>query len=276
MIPVAFGDEVKIYKEPAQDFIKRKTKSIENSFIEFFEDNEKPGTSKLSSTQREVLVGLMLGDGHLAPSTQKHNRDNPSTYKLVILQSDKHKDYVFHLYEIFKELTKTPPKYYEFNDKRNPEKIYKRWSFATILQPCLRFYGQIFYQYDKINEKYIKVVPENICKLLTTRSLAYWYMDDGSVKWQGKSLGLRYCTDNFKLREVYFLVDCLTNKFKLNCSLQKKDKKDRIYVVAEGDKQQSYYQIKNLMYQYLIPSMLYKFPKEYKIKKKDSRSATHE
>ena len=238
-------------------------KAIDDHLIQFFDDGVKPATNKLSPMQRHVLVGLMLGDGHLVPSQVKHNRENPVAYRLVLLQSDFHKDYLFHLYELFKDLTRTPPQYYEFSDKRNPSKIYKRWAFSTILQPCLRFYGQQFYQYDKFNAKYHRVVPKNICRLIEASSLAYWYMDDGAAKWQGKSLGLRYCTDSFSAYEIRLLVDCLKNKFQLECSTQKKGGKERIYV-----KQKSYYKIKNLIFEHLIPSMLYKFPREYVIKKK--------
>ena len=253
------------------NFFKQKTKHIDLPLIQFFDDQQAPGTYKLSLIQREILVGIMLGDGHLVPSTAKHNRSNPATYRLVVLQSDDHKDYLFHLYDIFKDLTLSAPCYYEFSDKRNPGKVYKRWSFGTILQPCLRFYGQQFYQYDKVNDKYSKIVPKNICKYLEARSLAYWYMDDGAAKWHGRSLGLRYCTDSFTLSEVHCLMVCLNIKFNLKCTKQRKGGNNRIYV-----KQESYYKIKNLIFSYLIPSMMYKFPKEYEILKKDLRSATHE
>lgn len=253
-----------------KDFFKQKTTDITLPLVQYFDDQQAVRTAdtyKLSTIQRETLVGLMLGDGHLVPSTAKHNRNNPATYRLVLLQSDAHKDYLFHLYEIFKGLTRTGPRYYEFLDNRNPGKVYKRWSFSTILQPCLRFYGQQFYQYDKINDLYCRKVPKNIGRFLEARSLAYWYMDDGAAKWHGRSLALRYCTDSFTLSEVHCLMVCLKTKFGLDCSAQKKGKIYRIYV-----KQNSYYKIRNLMFSYLVPSMVHKFPKEYEILKKDSRS----
>lgn len=212
---------------------------------------------RLTDFQRDVLVGLMLGDGHLRPSQGK---TNPATYSLTVLQSDAHKDYVFHLYSVFKEFVRTAPRFYEFTDPRNPTVLYKRWTFSTTLQSCFRFYGQQFYKTFYVDNKLcrIKVVPIFICKLLSERSLAYWYMDDGAAKWQGKSLGLRYCTDNFSKKEVNLLIRCLTQKFNLLCSTQKKGGKDRIYV-----KHDSYSTIKALMYEYLIPSMVHKFPREY-------------
>lgn len=219
---------------------------------------------KLTKLQRETLVGLMLGDGHLAPSRQKNNRYNPIAYRLVILQSDKHKEYVFHLYNIFKQLVKKPPQCYEFYDKRNPGKIYRRWYFSTTLHSCLKFYGNMFYVYNTTSLRYVKRVPKNICKFLTTLGLAYWYMDDGAAKWQGRSLGLRYCTDNFTLREVGILTRCLIHKFGLSCTLQRKDKKPRIYI-----KHSSYGKIRTLIYDKLIDSMRYKFPRNFIVLKQN-------
>lgn len=215
---------------------------------------------KLSKIQREVLVGLLLGDGSLQSSTSKNNLLNPHAYALVVLQSDTHKEYVFHLYEIFKHFVTTAPRFYEFKDVRNPKKVYKRWYFRTTLQPCFRFYGQRFYKSFYKDGKIcrIKVVPKLICNFLKPRSLAYWYMDDGAAKWQGHSLALRYCTDNFTLVEVQQLIKCLKDKFNLSCTIQKKNGNNRIYV-----RHKCYAKIKDLIYKYLIPEMVYKFPMEY-------------
>ena len=225
-------------------------------------------THKLNPIQRQVLVGLLLGDGHLRGDNRKGKR--ALAYSLTCLQSDKHKEYVLHLYEIFKEFVVQPPRYYEFTDPRNPGKIYKRWSFSTTMQGCFRFYGQQFYSdhnaitplkchsNDLTQRRRVKRVTTLISRLLTPRSLAYWYMDDGAAKWQGKSLGVRYCTDNFTKKEVDLLVECLQNKFSLQCTIQKKDGRPRIYV-----KHNSYPTLKGLIEKHIIPSMKHKLPREY-------------
>ena len=58
---------------------------------------------KLSDIQREVLVGLLLGDGHLETA------NSGKTYRLKIEQSEKHKSYVKHLYHIFEDWVLTEP-----------------------------------------------------------------------------------------------------------------------------------------------------------------------
>ena len=215
--------------------------------------------TRLSNIQRQVLVGLLLGDGCL----RNHNRSGKKTnsYFLTCLQSDKHRDYLFHLYEIFKEFTLQPPRYYEFTDPRHEGKTYKRWSFSTTLHSCFKFYGQQFYNEELHKDRRtqrVKRVSPLISRLLTPRSLAYWYMDDGAAKWQGRSLAARLCTDNFTLTEVRLLMGCLENKFSLQCTVQKKDGRPRIYI-----RHGSYPTLKNLIGKHLIPSMEHKFPREY-------------
>ena len=198
---------------------------------------------KLSRLQREVLIGILLGDASLKPNTHK------TKYSLKILQSDQHKEYVFHLYDIFKDFTTTPPKKYIFTDKRFPGKIYTRWYFGTTSQPCFRFYAHQFYCNNK------KIIPKRIYKWLTPRAIAYWYMDDGAQKWKMKSLNVRFCTDNFSLTEVKLLISVLQKKYNLKCSIQKKQHNFRIYISSE-----SYSILTNLIFHFFIPSMIYKFP----------------
>jgi hypothetical protein len=53
--------------------------------------------------------------------------------------------------------------------------------------------------------------------------MAYWYMDDGALKWRGKSNAVRLCTDSFSTDEILLLKETLETKFSLKVSLQKKD-----------------------------------------------------
>ena len=158
--------------------------------------------TQLSSIQREILMGILLGDASLSRS------NNGKTYRLRILQSEAHKDYVFHLYEVFKEFTKTPPKQYSFRDSRNPGKLCSRWYFNTVADTCFVEYAQLFYR-DKIKQLPPMLELE---KRVTARSIAYWYMDDGSLKWKNRSLGVRFCTDNFRKEEVIALANLLQAK----------------------------------------------------------------
>lgn len=197
---------------------------------------------KLSKLQREVLIGILLGDGHVRSNTHK------TKYRLIVLQSDAHKQYVFHLYDIFKNFVDTPPKKYTFTDKRFPGKIYSRWSFYTRNEACFRFYAHQFYENKKI-------LPKRIDKWLSPRAIAYWYINDGAMKWKNKSLGVRFCTDNFSVTEVDTLINVLQENYKLKCSKQKKQSNFRIYISSY-----SYNTLTDLIFRFLIPSMTYKYP----------------
>ena len=198
----------------------------------------------LSLIQSQVLVGILLGDASLQTESKG------KTYRLRITQSEEHKEYLFHLYQMFKNLTDSPPTSYTWPDKRDPTKKYTSWSFATTQQSCFRFYGQQFYGPDGL-----KKVPEIIGKLLKPRSVAYWYMDDGAQKWKGKTKAVRFCTDGFLHSDVKVLADLLAKTYKLETSLEKKGKHRRVYVSAK-----SHSLLKELIYEFLIPSMYYKFP----------------
>ena len=199
--------------------------------------------TKLTKIQSEILVGILLGDACL------QTESNGKTCRLRISQSDNHKDYLFHLYEQFKNLTLSPPIRYEFHDTRNPSKKYSRWSFSTSQQICFRFYYQQFYKNGN------KIVPKLIHRWLKPISIAYWYMDDGAQKWKFKSLAVRFCTDNFLYQDVKLLLNVLSNTYDLKVSLQKKNTKYRIYISSY-----SYNCLKQLIYPFLHKSMLYKFP----------------
>jgi hypothetical protein len=209
-------------------------------------------TTKLTLLQCEVLVGILLGDASL------QTESNGRTYRLRVSQSNEHKEYLFHLYEIFKNLTSSPPKQYVFTDPRNPLKKYVRWSFSTTQQSCFRFYGAQFYNVftdcNGVTRKE-KKIPKLIHKWLQPRSIAYWYMDDGAQKWKGVSLGVRFCTDNYNRQDVQRLAKVLHEKYNLQTSLQKKGKDWRIYVSSS-----SYDLLKSLIFSYFIESMVYKFP----------------
>ena len=185
----------------------------------------------VSKLQKEVLIGLILGDAHLEKSL------NGFSYRIKIEQSEKKEEYIYHLYSIFKDWTASAP-------KKNRNNIY----FQSRYSNTLLFYGNQFYKNKK------KIVPKIIYKFLTPISIAYWYMDDGSIK-SKQSKGVFFNTQGFSYKETTLLSNVLKKKFKLETSLRKQKKGYQIYVSGY-----SYEILFNLIYPYLIESMKYKFP----------------
>jgi len=110
----------------------------------------------------------------------------------------------------------------------------------------------MFYKYDFNSQRFVKTIPseELLLEFLTNRSLAYWFMDDGS-RVSEKVKSMRLCTDSFKQEEV--LINILYTKFNLKCSPIKDGLKYRIYISSK-----SYSDLIEILGPYIIPSMKYK------------------
>ena len=169
---------------------------------------------KLSDEQREILVGTLLGDGHL--ETQNKGR----TFRLKVEHSINQKDYTDWLYEKFKNLTLTKP---QVKEQKINGKLYQKYWFSSVSSSSLRFYAQQFYQNGK------KVVPKFIAKLVTPLSLAVWFMDDGSLK--SKFHRARIInTQCFSDQDLKRLQDMLEKKFAISTTLRNQKEGKQIYI----------------------------------------------
>ena len=83
--------------------------------------NEYKANLKLSQQQQEILVGGLLGDFSL----RKIGKDS----RLILEQ--KNQEYLFHLYDIFKDFVRTPPKE-RLQQRLNTSEIKSTWYFSTI------------------------------------------------------------------------------------------------------------------------------------------------
>lgn len=173
---------------------------------------------KLNKRQREIIIGKLLGDGHL------ETKDQERTFRLKIEHSIKQKDYVDWLYREFKDWTRTAPQRKIQSIKGR--KYYKYW-FNTLSSGSFRFYAQQFYR-DRN-----KIVPKLIYRWLTPLSLAVWFMDDGSIKSKYHKARI-INTQGFSKRDVQRLIDALENKFDIRCKLRKQKEGYQIMILAES------------------------------------------
>lgn len=253
---------------------------------------EQRASLKMTTQQREVLVGLILGDAHLG------TQDLGRTWRLIYSQSKgRHGAYLQHVYEIFSGWALSPPVLIRGAMPTEHHKVMPgpalgsdglprsgakaeglgalkgkpagryltkdRLKFTTVSHKSLRFYGKSFYKDG------VKVVPKGIGRLLTARGLAYWYMDDGSIK-SRQSKGVILNTHSFSLAEVNLLCGVLNDKFGLRASLRPRrlapasfarDGSDaravrhQIYISGH-----SYEAARELILPHLLPEMMYKFP----------------
>src|SRR5439155_655440 len=72
----------------------------------------------------------------------------------------------------------------------------------TVSHEELASYGSLFYRARR------KVVPEQIRDIATARTLAYWFMDDGSMK-SRQSKGVIFNTQAYDSSDIRRLIDVL-------------------------------------------------------------------
>lgn len=193
----------------------------------------------LDKEQRDIIVGLMLGDGCLETQT------NGRTYRLKIEQSLLHKEYVDWLYAKLNNLVLTSPKE---KTKKIMNKIYKNYGFQTISSGNFRFFAQQFYDRNSKSKK----IPKNIRKLLNPLVLSIWFMDDGQIK-SSKHRALLINCQCFSKKDLRLLQDALKNKFGTESILKKERIGSRIYLLSE-----TIHKFLAIVKPYIIPSMEYK------------------
>lgn len=194
---------------------------------------------RLTSIQREVLIGLMLGNGNL--ETVNCGR----TYRLKIEHSLKQREYLEHLYDLFKDWVLTEPRLREFTVEG---KVYHNLAFSTVSHASFRFYAHQFYKDGK------KVIPKLIHRWLTPTALTYWFMDDGSIK-SKESKGVIFNTQCFSRADVGKLMAAMERNFQLEVKDRKQKEGYQIYVSGN-----SYEKFSELVSRYLLDSMKYKLP----------------
>jgi len=201
--------------------------------------NEFRSKVSLSSEQKDILIGSMLGDGCL--ESQNKNR----TYRLKIEQSFSHKEYVDWLYRKLKNLVLTEPK---IKIKKIGSKTYQNYGFQTVSCSQLRFFAHQFY--DQNSKK--KKIPKIIGKLLNPLALAVWFMDDGQIK-SRKHRALLINSQCFSRKDLGLLQKALKDKFGTETTLKKEKSGYRIYLLSETIS--IFLTITN---PYILPSMRYK------------------
>jgi hypothetical protein len=194
----------------------------------------------LTDEQREVLVGILLGDACL------ESRNRGRTYRLKVEQSAHHLPYVQHLYQVFEPwvFSTSYPKERTTRDRASTIS----WSFSTVSHSALRFYAHQFYDERR------KRVPELIHRWLTPRGLAYWYMDDGSMK-SAQSKGALFNTQGFSKGEVERLIEVLKSQFDLLASPRQQSDGWQIYISGT-----SFEVLGDLIEPFVISAMRYKIP----------------
>lgn len=167
----------------------------------------KQGLPKLPNTLREIAFGMILGDATVACVSR-----NPY---IKFEQGYKQKEFLFHLFEIFKSYCFMQRPGIRYKSISLPQEIKSYW-FKTFSFPCFTEFYTMFY---KPLENQKNCVRKTISKgllhqYLTPRALAYWIMCDGSLQNDKKSLILH--TQSYSKKENQYLSHELNLKYQLH------------------------------------------------------------
>ncbi|MEK7178287.1 MAG: hypothetical protein AAB721_01360 [Patescibacteria group bacterium] len=182
---------------------------------------------KVTDLQRSMIVGTILGDGHVLKTTMG--------YCLRLKHSLKQRELLKWKYDIL-------------NNIATPIKVYKdSCYFRTVTHPVFSEYRKMFYDENKS-----KRIPSNLINVINQVALATWIMDDGTNE-LGYSKSLRINTQCFSLTEHKKLQQILQVKFGIISTLNKDKDMYRLRIAKSSmDK------LISLVNPYIIPSMLYK------------------
>lgn len=207
----------------------------------------------LSSTQRigphnidiiSIIIGSVLGDSHL------EKRQNGVGTRIIFEQSNRNVEYLMWFHKFFAERGYCSSNIPKLNIRiRERSKINYHYRINSYTFQSFNWIHEMFYKLDT-NNKFIKIIPNNLSDYLTPLALAIWFSDDGSKLKQGAKIA----TNCFTLSEVQFLCKILYNKYKLIATPQKDGKgKHTLYIHKN-----SMVDFSNLIKPYMKKSLHYK------------------
>lgn len=192
-----------------------------------------------------IIYGTLLGNSNM------EKRFN--NVRISFKQENKNVEYLYWLWKTLSQLgycTNNKPKLKERISKNGKKIFYYKFNSYT--------YSNLNYIYDEFyrNNSKIKRVPDNIFNNLTPLALACWIMEDGIRI--GK--GIKLSTEVFLKEDVELLIKILFLKWDIKSSIQKSGKAELNQWVIYISKSEVY-KVQNLVFPFIVKSMLYKIHK---------------
>ena len=151
-----------------------------------------------------ILIGIMLSDGGLYRSSPTAN------VRFEMSFGEKYKSLAFHIGELFKDYMSNPVKPIEIKGKN---KVYINYRLKTKTLPVFNSYYEMFYKFNHLTNKYVKIVPDNILDLMDPIVLAYLIQGDGNFD---KSRNrVRIYTNSYQKLEVENLALAIKTKLSI-------------------------------------------------------------
>lgn len=182
----------------------------------------------LTENQRSIIMGCLLGDGAM------RCRANAL---LEINHGVRQRAYVDWKYQQLANLVGTPPKLRTGNGARIA------YRFTTLSLPELTRFYELFYRQRR------KIVPEGL--ILSSLSLAVWFMDDGSKSHRALYLN----TQQFDMADQHRLIEVLGAQWDVKGTLNRDKHYFRLRIAVS-----SVVRFKEIVEDHILPYFTYKFP----------------
>ena len=195
---------------------------------------------KISQRQKQILYGIVLGDGYLQKTGQKNAR-------LRLEHGKRQKEYLFWKSNQFKKIFQGKPNYME-RIHPGTRKKYGYWRYQSQSTPYLGRLRKIFYPQGK------KRIPKDLSNYLSPQTLAVWYMDDGYFSKRDRSSYLYL--GRVAREEAENASRAILDSFNLPNKIL--DKKEKGYVIYFSPR--TVIKLKRLLEKYMLSQFDYKFP----------------
>ncbi|MDO8575598.1 MAG: LAGLIDADG endonuclease [bacterium] len=187
-----------------------------------------------------MIIGSLLGDARL--ECRSVGVRSPITARFRVHHGFKQKEYVFWKYEILKNLILKEPREISWNNqKRDLHEI--SWYFHSKSTKELGILHSIFYKNK------VKILPDEVFKLMNPQILAVWFMDDGSNNQNGLTIN----THGFSLKGQEQIIKFFKDKFNIDSKIIKDRNKWKISMNNVNK-----ISLFSIISPFIIPSMTYK------------------
>ena len=190
-----------------------------------------------------ILIGIMLSDGGMYRSSPTAN------VRFEMSFGEKYKSLAFHIGDLFKDYMSNPVKSIEVKGKN---KVYINYRLKTKTLPVFNSYFEMFYKFNHLTNKYVKIVPTNINDLMDPIVLAYLIQGDGNFD-QSRNR-VRIYTNSYQKQEVENLALAIQTKLNIYTAILH-DRKDQ-WILSIGAKNLDL--LRKIVIPYFHLTMLYR------------------
>lgn len=204
---------------------------------------ERNKVQDLSSQQKEVIYGSLLGDASIKFGGREGNKN------AFLSISQTNKALTEFKYKIMNDFVKTGVKSYRDNRPKRKKMYY----FNTISHP---FFTNI---YNEIYKTGVKTISKQWLDKLTPLGLAMWYFDDGSIT--KSTHQMRISTEGFSYKEHLLMKDYFNKKWKIKVDIKKSSRPNKYILSFRAKERNKFFKFIGA---FIIPQMQYKICKNLK------------